>query len=156
MESWGFMRLVVFSLIVFLGFGTCAQSETKSDCWPPLNGTSQIVESPVRVGEYTFGSGSYSFFVGRYSVPSLHCEKTIDTGPREWYLMVESGRVEVKGEPQGTKRGPLPAPSPTLPPLDDLPALQLSNLPPLPQLTQLTAMPSLGTVPPLTDLPPLR
>jgi hypothetical protein len=147
------MRLVVFSLIIILGFGTCAQSETQSGCWPPLNGTSQIIESPVRVGEHTFGSGSYSFFVGRYSVPSLHCEETIDTGPREWYLMVESGRVEVKGEPQGTKHGPLPLPSPPLPPLGDLPPLQLSTLPPLPQLT---AMPSLGTVPPLTDLPPLR
>ena len=146
------MRLATFSLMAVLGVSTCAQA----DCWPPLNGTSQIVEVPVRVGDYTFGSGAYSFFVGRYSVPSLHCEKSIDMGPREWYLMVESGRVEVKGEPAGTTRGVLSPPSPTLPPLGDLPPLQISNLPLLPQLNGLPALKQVLPLNHLNDLPPLR
>lgn len=139
-------------------------------CWPPLNGTSQIIEEPVRVGDYVFGSGSYSYFVGRYSVPSLHCEKSINSGPREWYLMVESGRVVVKGEPEGTKHGPLPPASPSLPPLAALPAMSSSSLPPMSSMPNLQSLPAIEKLPPLSQnslaplpatsplkaLPPLR
>ena len=149
------MRVALFFLMGAAGI--C--SSVEADCWPPLNGTSQIVEAPVHVGPYTFGSGSYSFFVGRYSVPSLHCEEAINTGPREWYLMVESGRVRVSGEPAGTQRGVLPPPAPTLPPLGILPPMQAPNAPLLPQLTTLPAlqqMPAINNLPQVNDLPPLR
>ena len=164
------MRLMTPALLAALvALNVNALHGAPNDCWPPLNGTSQIVEKPVRVGDYVFGTGSYSFFVGRYSVPSLHCEKSINSGPREWYFMVESGRVIVKGEPEGTRRGPLPLPSPTLPPLSALPPVQASPVRAMPTLQlmdalpplaaprgQLPDMPPINNLPDLTDLKPLN
>ncbi len=154
-----FMTPALLAILVVLNTG--ASHGAPNDCWPPLNGTSQIVEKPVRVGDYVFGTGSYSFFVGRYSVPSLHCEKSINSGPREWYFMVESGRVIVKGEPEGTRHGPLPSPAPTLPALSapwrTMPNLQsMDALPPLTaprgDLANLPVMSPVNNLPTLTDL----
>lgn len=156
----GFSMALLLSPVVLTARGAGADES----CWPPLNGTAQIIENPVRVGDAVFGSGSYSYFVGRYSVPSLHCEKTINSGPREWYLMVESGRVLVKGEPAGTRRSPLPEPSASLPALPALSAPPTFSSPPLgglplgalPLLRPIDdALPQLPSLVPVANLRPL-
>lgn len=132
-------------------------SPARADCWPPLNAREERQSNPVRVGKETFTTGYYSWSVESYRVDDLHCEESINEGPREWSAIVGLGgdepigpRITVDGKPtQSTLNRPNM-------PRNTAPATPLPALPALPPTQQLS--PSLPTLPPPADLaalPPL-
>jgi len=146
-----------------------------ADCdLPPLNGVSQKQENLVWVGGYRFGTAAYSYFVASYRIDALHCSKSVESGPRGWDVIVESGQVIVNREPQSSdhagantgKPGPAPkagsalrnlAPLPQA--ARSLPALPniTSNMTPLTPLANVAPLPAVpGTFPALPDMAPLR
>jgi hypothetical protein len=141
---------------IFIALGALVVLSTlaHADCGlPPLNGITQKQENPVDVGGYRFGSAWYSYYVESYRIDSLHCSKTINSGPRGWDVIVESGRVIVNSEPQAgehqtRKANERPFTNPALPALPPLP----QNARPLPQPQGLAPLPD---VKPLANVKPL-
>ena len=116
---------------------------------PPLNGVTQKQENPVYVDGHRFGSAWYSYHVESYRIDSLHCSKSINSGPRGWDVMVGSGQVIVNSEPQsgtGTERK---ANQRAFGPATALPAL-----PPLPQ--NVAPLPNMATLPSVAPLPDVK
>jgi len=151
------MPLSRFSILITL----CAALPVTSPAaradspWPPLNAIEERSSNPVRVGDATFTTGYYSWYVPEYSVPSLHYSQTVNSGPREWWAVVGLGGNEPIGPRSGSNEVKVsqstPAAFGTLPPVTPLP--QLSNA--LPTIANLPAMASLPAVSTLNNLPSL-
>ncbi|MDF2441015.1 MAG: hypothetical protein JWN98_1999 [Abditibacteriota bacterium] len=156
------------ALVVALAALVALPSAVRADCWPPLNAVEERQSNPVKIGEETFTTGYYSWSLEGYHVDSLHCEKTINEGPRQWSAIVGLGgnepigpRVMVDGKPvesssqstsstSAARARQKTAPVPTWPSLPTLPPT-----PSLPTISTLLPPPTLPNVAPVSDLAPL-
>lgn len=140
-------RIVAFALASASVLAFTARA--RADCWPPLNAVEERQSNPLRIGKETFTTGYYSWTIEGYRVDDLHCEETINEGPRQWSVIVGQGgdepigpRVTTDGKasqstsvPANTRARQSTAPTtplPSLPSLPPTPALPttLPNLPP--------------------------
>ena len=124
-----------------------------ADKWPPLNAIEERQTNPVQVGNTTFTTGYYSYHVPEYSVPSLHYSKSINWGPREWWVIVGLGGDEPIGPRAGSSQPDVPQSTPitnSLPPVAPLP----QSFSALPDVSALPAVPNLANLPSLPSLSP--
>jgi hypothetical protein len=154
------MRFIRFPILITLcaALPVTALAARAAEKWPPLNAIEERYSEPVQVGNAIFTTGYYSWYVPSYSVPSLHYSETVNTGPREWWMMVGLGGNEPIGPRTGGGRPSAPgtvrvAAGGTLPDLAPLPALPTA-VTALPGVPSLPGIPGLNTLPPLQSLSP--
>ena len=158
-------RIVAFAVTIGASsLGVPFPVVVRADCWPPLNAIEQRQSNPVRVREQTFTTGYYSWHVETYRIDNLHCEETINEGPRQWSAIVGLGGDEPIGPrvttgnngPQSTlKRSSLPRAAASSTPLPALPSTAPLPTMPLPALSQPARLPEPPVLPQPAALPPL-
>ena len=145
-------------IFIALGALIVVAGTASAECGlPPLGGITQTQENPVHVDGHRFGSAWYSYHVESYRVDSLHCSKSINSGPRGWDVIVESGRVIVNSEPQSDNaqgRKANQRASGSVAALPALPALTQSA-PALPNVAPMPNVSSLPNIAPMPDVKPI-
>jgi hypothetical protein len=157
-------RITSLAIAALVTVGACAVSvSARADCkWPQLNAQESSESYPVRVGNAIFTTGYWSWYVPQYRIDSLHCSKTIDMGPRHWWVMVGLGGPEPIGPRFGTDattgqdRQPAPASAVNQAGAALSPLPQVNSLAPLTTLAPLSGQStSMSSLPNLDALPPL-
>ncbi len=121
-----------------------SQVDAQTAEWPPLLSQDARQSDTVRVGDHSFTSGSYSWWVDRYVVNRLRYSRSINDGPRSWSATLGL-EEDVSSENQLV--GSSPAASSNKSTLTSSPAL------PLPALAALPRVPAISSA--LPSLPPL-
>jgi hypothetical protein len=160
---FGSYSCVFFRMAVFILFITTVArtAPARADCdWPPLNAVEQRESYPVRVSDYVFTTGYYSYWVAAYRISALHCAESINWGPRQWSAIIGLGGDEPIGPRSAASDSSAAAPAPSghtasgRAARPEYAARPQSPLPPLPALPSLPVVPR--GLPPLAALPPER